>query len=145
MVELIDFAFEVSDELEVCIRIAPSKKYKEEMKEKGIDVKTIFYYEDMFDKRQMYLSVENDDVKFAMTSDHLIFYDTESIKFFFLDSDFKESNKKDAGFSLSKKDPPVIRNLRTTNQSHIVIIVITHNPNSIEDKVQDTVIIWNMD
>ena len=57
MVELIDFAFEVSDELEVCIRIAPSKKYKEEMKEKGIDVKTIFYYEDMFDKRQMYLSV----------------------------------------------------------------------------------------
>tara|TARA_B110000285_G_C15107779_1_gene609078 strand:- start:90 stop:242 length:153 start_codon:yes stop_codon:yes gene_type:complete len=50
MIELIDFSFEITDELEVFIRIAPSKKCKEQMGEKGDQLKTIFYFEDMFEK-----------------------------------------------------------------------------------------------
>ena len=124
MIELIDFGFEITDELEVCVRIAPSKKYKERP---GFLVapKTIFYFENMFEKKEMYLRVEEDDMKFGMNSDYLIFYDTETVKFFNLDSDFKDSNLVDSGFSISKKEPPVIRQLRTTNLSHIIIIVIT--------------------
>ena len=84
-------------------------------------------------------------MKYTMNSENLIFYDTESIKFFGLGQDFKESNLKNSGFSISKKEAPVIRLLRTTNQSHIVIIVITQNPFSQEDKIQDSVIIWDLE
>jgi hypothetical protein len=85
MMELVEFSYEITDELEICIRIAPTQKLIEKWEQKGVQLKTIFYYEDMFEKTQMYLHVEEKDLKYTMNSEHLIFYDTEDIQFFNLD------------------------------------------------------------
>lgn len=52
--ELIVFSYEITDELEVCVRIAPSKKFKEQIGDK--EQKSIFYFEDMFEHKQLYLN-----------------------------------------------------------------------------------------
>lgn len=85
MMELVEFSYEITDELEICIRIAPTSKSIEKWEQKGVQLKTIFYYEDMFEKSQMYLHVEEKDLKYTMNSEYLIFYDTEDIQFFTLD------------------------------------------------------------
>jgi hypothetical protein len=135
----IEFAYDITDELEVCVRITNKEEFRySETSNERISFKSIFYYEDMLGGTHIYLHKDSQGDEFIMNSEVMFIFGEKSLKYFNLNKEFTKGNLQEIGFELDKDEAACIQNLRVTNNPNIVIIIIDQKMDDIT-----TVIVWN--